>query len=290
MLCWVPSWAGEETSSPPHRWWRFERPTTNLEVTTAEGATYRAKGVAANMPAKDLLPRLDSLKVPPLWKQRIDSIRPSGNAHQLKLALRRPLVDEGCLVGGVSRSGLTLADLSLDLMRRTVESIDQGRISDPLAIYAPVPSNYDPSVAPPGRQLIVASVYGTGVRPPRRSSGALGRRRTRCLRPRRPRACGTSCCSTKWCPSPRSAGGWVRSSRAAISNGQCPGQVGRDRLEVQTPIPGLVLTGDGAGGRGIGMELAATSGMEAATALLRPVRRDPRLVREDRPPIEGGAP
>jgi prolycopene isomerase len=65
-------------------------------------------------------------------------------------------------------------------------------------------------------------------------------------------------------------GRWMgKSANAAISNGQFPGQVGRDRLPVVTPLNGLYLCGDGAGGRGIGTELAATSGMEAATAMLR---------------------
>ena len=48
-----------------------------------------------------------------------------------------------------------------------------------------------------------------------------------------------------------------------------PGQVGRDRLPVETPVPGLYLCGDGAGGRGIGTELAATSAMEVVDAILR---------------------
>ena len=36
------------------------------------------------------------------WIERVRAIRPSGNAHQLKLALRRPLVDEGCLIAGIA--------------------------------------------------------------------------------------------------------------------------------------------------------------------------------------------
>ena len=52
-----------------------------------------------------------------------------------------------------------------------------------------------------------------------------------------------------------------------ISNGQTPGQVGADRLPVATPVAGLYLCGDGAGGRGIGTELAAASAMEAVAAI-----------------------
>ena len=58
-----------------------------------------------------------------------------------------------------------------------------------------------------------------------------------------------------------------KSNRGAICTGQFPGQVGRDRLPVTTPVDGLFIVGDGAGGRGIGTELAASSAMEAVDEL-----------------------
>jgi prolycopene isomerase len=71
----------------------------------------------------------------------------------------------------------------------------------------------------------------------------------------------------EWTPI-RAVAGWMgKSNRGAICNGQFPGQVGRDRLPVTTPFPGLYLVGDGAGGRGIGTELAASSAMEAVDAI-----------------------
>lgn len=60
-------------------------------------------------------------------------------------------------------------------------------------------------------------------------------------------------------------GRWMgKSSNAAICTAQTPDQVGPRRPGVATPVPGLVLCGDGAGGHGIGMEMAALSGREAA--------------------------
>lgn len=45
-----------------------------------------------------------------------------------------------------------------------------------------------------------------------------------------------------------------------------------------TPIPGLYLCGDGAGGRGIGMELACVSATEVAKGILEAKRAArPRL-------------
>lgn len=72
---------------------------------------------------------------------------------------------------------------------------------------------------------------------------------------------------TEWTPI-RAVAGWMgKSNRGAICTGQQPGQVGRDRLPVETPLPGLYIVGDGAGGRGIGTELAAVSAMEAIDAI-----------------------
>jgi prolycopene isomerase len=50
----------------------------------------------------------------------------------------------------------------------------------------------------------------------------------------------------------------------AISTAQSPDQVGDRRPKVTTPIAGLYQAGDGAGGRGVGTELAADSAMECA--------------------------
>jgi prolycopene isomerase len=238
-----------------------------LEVATDDGSTYRAPAVAANLAPADLLALLEPGAVPAEWAGRARAIRPSGNAHQVKLALDRPLLDEGCLIGGVSRSGLTLADLSIELMRRAVDDIGAGRVSDPLAIYAPVPTNYDPSLAPPGHQLVVASIYGPTCAAPEDPPDRWEEQSLKALAQVIP-GLEQHLLFHEFLPIP-AVGRWMgKSSRGAICNGQTPGQVGRDRLPVAVPVPGLFLTGDGAGGRGVGTELAATSGMEAAQAIL----------------------
>jgi prolycopene isomerase len=234
-----------------------------IVVATRDGAEYRAPIVAANMAPADLV-RLVDAELPADYRAKVASIRGSGNAHQLKLALRRPLVTEGCLIGGVSLGGLTLKDLSLDLMHRTVSSIDAGRVSDPLAVYAPVPTNYDPSLGP--GQLIVASIYGPVRDEPADPPGIWRERAMAAMRSIIPNL-DDELLFAEFTPI-HAVGGWMgKSNRAAICNGQYPGQVGRDRLPVTTPIRGLYLVGDGAGGRGIGTELAASSALEAVDAM-----------------------
>jgi prolycopene isomerase len=237
-----------------------------LTVATEDGSEYRSQAVVCNMAPRDALGLLDGIELPSEYVARVRSIRGSGNAHQIKLGLRRPLVDEGCLIAGVSLGGYTMDDLSLELMQRTVSCIEHGRISDPMAIYAPVPTNYDASLGPKGSQLIVASIYGPVCEDP---ADVPERWRERILD-----------AFAEIIPGLRDElefvefnavpelGGWMgKSNNAAISNGQFPGQVGRDRFPVVTPVPGLYLAGDGAGGRGIGTELATMSGLEAVHAI-----------------------
>jgi prolycopene isomerase len=237
-----------------------------LEVVTAAGDSYRAPAVAGNLAPADLLALVDGAEVPAAYRAQVDALVPSGNAHQLKLGLARPLVSEGCLIGGVSLEGLTLGDLSLDLMRRTVACIDAGRVSDPLAIYAPVPTNYDPSLAPAGGQLIVASIYGP-VRPDPADPPARWRDRAMAAMRQIIPGLDDALVWSEWTPIAAIAGWMGKRNRGAICTGQVPGQVGRDRLGVATPVPGLYLCGDGAGGRGIGTELAAASAMETVAAI-----------------------
>jgi prolycopene isomerase len=239
-----------------------------FRVVAADGRAWEAEQVACNLAPPDLL---SLAELPAEWAERARSVRPSGNAHQLKLALRRPLVDEGCLIAGVSLEGLTLADLSIDLMQRTVADIEVGRVSDPIAIYAPVPSNYDPSLAPPGQQLIVASIYGPVCANPADTDERWRERAMKAMASIIP-GLEDELLFSEWLPISGVAAWMGKSSRGAICNGQFPGQVGRDRLSVATPLPGLFLCGDGAGGRGIGTELAATSAMEAAAQMLQAAR------------------
>jgi prolycopene isomerase len=238
-----------------------------VQIATDGGDEVEADAVACNLAPADLLDLLEPDAVPADWAGRVRALRGSGSAHQVKLALRRPLVDEGCIIGGLSLSGLTTKDLTIDLMERTVAAIAEGRVSDPLALYAPVPTNYDSSLAPPGRQLIVASIYGP-VRADPADDPAIWRERAL-------RAIGQviphledELLFAEFTPIP-AVGRWMgKHNNAAICNAQVPGQVGRDRLPVATPLAGVWLCGDGAGGRGVGTELAAMSGMAAAREIL----------------------
>jgi prolycopene isomerase len=149
-------------------------------------------------------------------------------------------------------------------MQQTVADIRAGGISDPIAVYAPIPSNYDASLAPPGCQLVVASLYGS----PNADVEAWREHALACLFDT-VEGLEDAVRFVEFSPI-QAVGRWMgKRDQAAICNGQVPGQVGADRLPVTTPFRRVVLTGDGAGGEGIGTEMAAVSGAEAAHALLQ---------------------
>ena len=244
----------------------IRRRAGELVVTTDDGSEHHAPTVVANMAADDLLRLVDGSDVPPEYVERVEAIVPSGNAHQIKVALRRPLVDEGCIIGGASDRGVTLFDLSIRMMEDVVAAIEDGRVPDPIPVYAPVPTNYDPRLAPEGRQLIVASVYGPSREDPAHPPERWLARALDALAQMVP-GLMDELLFVEMRPVPE-VGRWMgKTNNGAICNGQLPGQVGRDRLPVVTPIPGLYIAGDGAGGRGIGTEMAAVSAMEAVEAI-----------------------
>ena len=244
----------------------IRKPNGALIVETSEGDTYEATFVACNVAPMDLLALVEVAAFPAEYVARVKAIRPSRNAHQLKLVLRRPLVDEGCIIGGISLDGLTLRDLTFENMRTAVDGIDDGRVGDPLPIYAPVPTNFDPTLAPDGKQIIVASIYGPTCKNPVDPPERWKERALAAMASVIP-GLHQELELVEFVPI-AGLGLWMgKSSRSAICNGQFPGQVGRDRLSVATPLEGLYLCGDGAGGRGIGTELAAVSAMEAASAI-----------------------
>ncbi|MEM3087218.1 MAG: FAD-dependent oxidoreductase [Halobacteria archaeon] len=119
--------------------------------------------------------------------------------------------------------------------------------------WAVFPTHFDPDLAPPGRHILLA-VGARGMTWPylRRLFPGLSREVMR-----------------MWDPSTRFYGGFLgKAGGPPISNPPLVGQAGRDRLPNETPVEGLYLAGDSAGGRGIGTEMAARSGLECADKIL----------------------
>jgi phytoene dehydrogenase-like protein len=143
--------------------------------------------------------------------------------------------------------------------------VDEGRAPDDPYIFMPVPSNWDPALAPQGKQLVIA-----GTAAPSNASDALC---NAILDRVHDKVCALF-------PAVEKATMWQIRSTAddareltthrageCIGLAQVPGQVGRDRPGHRTQVEGLYLVGADAGSRGIGTELAAGSALNLVDSL-----------------------
>jgi len=250
------------TKSPVER---LERKNGLWVAHTADGREFTAKNVISTTGMKDTARIVGEDKFPTEWVRMVRNIKGSLNAYQVKAVLKRPLVEEGCIIGGISLSGMKIPDLTIDRMSQSTRDVIAGRVPDPMALYAPIPTNFDPSLASDGRQVILATIYG----------------------PTRPAEDPVA----KWEKAGLDAlnsiipgfyenldfydfidvetiGKWMgKQGSPAISTGQSIGQVGKDRPSSRTPLQGLYVSGDSAGGRGIGVELAVDSSVKCIEML-----------------------
>jgi prolycopene isomerase len=238
-------------------------------VTTEDGRELGARAVISTTSLKDLLRLVGPTRFPAPYRARIEGLRASYVAVQCKIALPRRRVRAGSILGSVSRHpDLDPFDLTLDDYQRLFQDIDQGRVPQVVPIYCPIPTNFDPGLAPPGRQLLtacaVAPTTDIGFEDDEKAwiQALLGAMDV--LVP----GCTDEALFVDTL-GVRALASWIGKLHGpAVSTGQTPDQVGGRRPAVRTPLRRLYVAGDAAGGRGVGTELAAQSAMECADALL----------------------
>jgi prolycopene isomerase len=200
---------------------------------------------------------------PESYVARARSIRASYIATQAKIALKKKLIDAGSLVGGFGDM-TGLFDLRTPQLKEMFQSVLEGRVPPVVPFYCPVPSNFDPNLAPPGCQLLtlcsVAPTTDIALEDPGPRWEEAMMRSIRAVIPDLDRhVIFVDRFSVGFIEH------WIgKDFGPAISTGQVPGQVGAQRPKVATPVAGLYLAGCGAGARGVGTELAAASAMECA--------------------------
>ncbi|MCB9554962.1 MAG: NAD(P)/FAD-dependent oxidoreductase [Deltaproteobacteria bacterium] len=244
-------------------------------IATRQGAQYQARAVVCTTSLKDLVQRLIGAEhFPARFASRVDGLRSSYVAVQCKIALRRNCISHGCIVGAASRvPGLKPHLLSLADYRRIFGELEQGCVPSVMPLYCQVPTFFDPSLAPVGRQLLsvcgVAPTLDVSLQQPERVwAETLLQAIDQLLPETRGERLFIDTISV------RSLGSWIGKVNApAISTAQTTDQVGARRPSVRLPVQGIYAAGDGAGGRGVGTELAVASGMLAADAVLEDLAR-----------------
>jgi prolycopene isomerase len=197
------------------------------------------------------------------YVERVRAIRGSYIAVQAKIGLRRKLVEAGAIVGGVG-DGIDLLRVTTTDLKAMFASLIEGRVPPMVPLYCPVPTNFDPSLAPPGCQLLTACAVAptsdvTLTDPAPMWEDAMLRTLRRVIPGLDEEVLFIDRFSVEFIES------WIgKEFGPAVSTGQIPGQVGARRPPVYTPVRGLYVAGCGAGARGVGTELAAASAMECA--------------------------
>ena len=240
-------------------------------VECSDGSSYEAPVVVGTTSLKDHVDHLVGAEhFPDEYVQRVRGLKSSMIAVQAKVALRRPLVKAGCIVG-IAGDGVDIDNFALGDFDRLYADIQGGRIAGITPIYAPIPTNFDPQMGPKGTQLITACAVAptTDISledEPQRWIDNLKQSLCEMIPGLEKEILFIDTLSTA------AIGRWIGKLNApAVTAGQTPDQVGNRRPSVHTPVLGLYVCGCGAGSRGVGTELAATSGAEAADRVVQDV-------------------
>lgn len=243
-------------------------------VITDDGRELWARAVVSTGSLRDTVFKLVGAdRFPPEYRARAERIRGSYVAVQCKIALPRRRERAGCVVGSVSRDpDFDPFSLTLDDFRRLFADVEKGRVPKVVPIYCPIPTNFDARLAPEGAQLLTACAVAptTDVQladDERAWIDAMLAAMDELVPGCRDEALFVDTMGVAALAS------WIgKSGGPAVSTGQTPDQVGARRPGVRTPLRRLYLAGDGAGGRGVGTELAASSALECADAVLTDFR------------------
>ncbi|WP_437629485.1 FAD-dependent oxidoreductase [Sorangium sp. So ce854] len=196
-----------------------------------------------------LLPTVSGLVGEPHFPEgyvaRARALTPQPGQVQVKIALR------GRRVAAAALAGLAGG---------------HGDGAPPVPFYCLVPTRFDPSLAPPGHELLCACAVPGGAAAS--VDGLL-----RALEGAVPGLLSDAL-FVDGSHGDRRGDASAAGDAPAAGTAQTPGQVGRARPAVHTPVRGLYLAGRAAGGRGAGMELEAASAMECVDRILVDLGRD----------------
>jgi phytoene dehydrogenase-like protein len=177
--------------------------------------------------------------------QKIKSLEYTLGVFLLRLALKKPIT-----------AGKFIMFIGHPNADEYYESVEDNEIPDMVPLMISIISNLDPTAAPPGKQLIVASTFP--VKNPDWS--AWEKALMRSLKMVLPRI--EKHILFKETASSEDVDRLVGEGGGIIGLAQTTDQVGGKRISQRTPVRNLYLVGAEAGGWGIGTELAANSALE----------------------------
>ncbi|MDD5225196.1 MAG: NAD(P)/FAD-dependent oxidoreductase [bacterium] len=233
-----------------------------------DGRKFRGRAVVSTSSLKDTVFNLTGAgHFPDDFRERVKGLQESHNAIQIKLALDRKVIQEGSLIVLGSPGDFRPRTATIPRVHQVYEDLLAGRIPELVPLYLVVPSNFDPRLAPPGKQIVTmctgVSLTTTKLQDPQEAWVEVMMNALRKVVPGIDKHI-----IWKEVVGARAIESWIgKPGGPAISTAQVPGQVAGERPAIRSPLPGLYIAGDGAGGRGVGTELAAMSALECAEIL-----------------------
>jgi phytoene dehydrogenase-like protein len=201
----------------------------------------------------------------PDYREYVRRLVPSWALLGYRYFLRRPVID--------APYGVVFSDTSPWTLER-LEQAHAGRASREGVVYFEVPSNYDPTAAPPGKQLVMTGSFcPPSPQMTAAEIAAWAKAGEEIIFEAFPALEGAI--EEKDLYTPKDVSNLTRESALTghggetIGLGQIVGQCGPNKPSIEAPIRGLFFVGCDAGGSGVGTQQAIESGMHVADAVLR---------------------
>ncbi len=231
-------------------------------VTTSEGG-FTARAVVSNAGIQPtVLELVGAEHFEAAYVEQVRSLVPSWAIAGIRYELDEPFFEHGMYV--------TFSDDNVMTTER-FEALEQGWLPEEVSVFNVVPAVYDPSLAPPGRQMALVGTF-CGSDPDIGYLDALLTRLDETVESVWPGMHEHVVGSTAYGTSHVSR--LTRDSVVPGQGGECiglaqiVGQCGRHKPSARTPLAGLYLVGCDAGGYGCGTHQAADSGANLADLVL----------------------
>ncbi len=225
-----------------------------------DGATYEADIIISNADIQNTVFNLVGEEYfPDNYVKSVKKLTYAQHCMAIKVALDKKVTDQKLIMH---------IHIDYSNMNAYIEKLMKGQIPDEIGGMITIPSNYDPGLAPDGKQLIF---LGTAISSDWRHQDwhKWGERCLESLQKVLPEIEG----HVMWynIDTPALVEKYAGEDGNIIGVAQTINQVKDRRPSQETPIKNLYLVGCEAGGWGIGTELAANSALELAEMLIKKV-------------------
>jgi phytoene dehydrogenase-like protein len=234
-------------------------------VVTSQG-TFNAPIVISNAGLQPTMLKLvGEQHCGPDYLQYVKRLTPSWALLGYRYFLRQPVTD--------APYGVVFSDDS-PWSRERLDKAHAGQASREGVVYFEVPSNYDPTAAPPGKQMMITGSFcPPSPQMTQAQITAWAGAGEEIIFKAFPEL--ESAIEDKELYTPKDVSNLTRESvipghgGETIGLGQIVGQCGPSKPSIEAPIRGLFIVGCDAGGTGVGTQQAIESGMNVAEAVLR---------------------